>query len=213
MAAQLDAKFFRKAKKVNRAVEITDNEAFIPAVKDTPELRVKLPSRRLQTMDERKSILDTRMQGLVTVEEEIEVERKTLLTLVKDFELTNSGAAAVVAQNLKIKGLMERRAQLSRPEQWIEELPGLSLKDVFESKRDERKIGSTVYQLKRRVEPIIGLYVDLVKEAVKTEVPVEAPPLKTVGKPETVLPAKTTADVAKGAIIGKRIIKLKKPPV
>ena len=108
---------------------------------------------------------------------------------------------------------MEKRTKLSRPEIWIETLPGLLLKDVFASKRDVRKIGADVFQIKRRLEPILSLYVDL-----------EAPPVQESSKPsilatlglaspsleETVEP-RTTAETAQGVIIGqKRVIKTKK---
>jgi len=218
MAAQLDAKFFRKAKKVNRAVEITDNQAFIPAVKDSPEIRVALPNRRLKTLEERKAIIEERTLQVNALEEEIEVERKTLLSLVKAFHETGS-AAPVVAQNLKVKGLMEKRSSLVRPHQWIEELPGLSLKDVFESKRDERKIGSSVYQIKRRVEPILSLYVDLAPDDVVAPEPPAAPKPPTIAQTLGLAPAapaapvpKTAEEAAKGVIIGtkKRILSMKK---
>ena len=84
MASRLDAKFFRKAKKVNRAVEITENQAFIPAVKDSPEVRVSLPNRRLKTIEERKAEIDERLVQISTLEEEIETERKELLSLIKN---------------------------------------------------------------------------------------------------------------------------------
>lgn len=209
MASQLDAKFFRKAKKVNRAVEITDNQAFIPAVKDAPEIRVQLPNRRLKTFEERTAELEERKEQISTVEDDIERERKVLLTLVKSF---NEGgpASEVVAQNLKVKSLMEKRSSLARPVKWIEELEGISFKDVFASKRDDRKIGAPVYQVKRRVEPISSLYVDLAAAAVAAEPDVEAPPLATV-KPATAKP-KTAAEAAQGAIIGqkKTVLKVKK---
>jgi len=212
MAAQLNAKFFRKAKKANRAVEITDNQAFIPAVKDAPEIRVQLPNRRLKTFEERTAELEERKEQITTVEDDIEKERKTLLTLVKSF---NEGgpASEVVAQNLKVKSLMEKRSALARPVKWVEELEGISFKDVFASKRDDRKIGAPVYQVKRRVEPISSLYVDLAAAAAAAEPAVEAPPLATV-KPATVKAAapKTAAEAAQGAIIGqkKTVLKLKK---
>jgi hypothetical protein len=211
MAAQLDVKFFKKAKKVDRAIEITDNEAIIPAVKDSPEIRVKLPNRRLKTFEERLLILEERTNNLTGVEEEIEVERKRLLALVKSFNQTNSGASEVVAQNLKIQGLMEKRSSIDRPEKWIEDLAGLTLKDVFESKRDNRKIGSgaIVYQIKRRVEPISSLYIDFEAEAKAVEPVIEAPPLET----ESVQAPKTAEQVAQGVIIGRRTLLKKKPIV
>ena len=212
MATQLDAKFFRRAKKVNRAVEITENQAFIPAVKDSPEIRVTLPNRRLKSLEERKDEIEDRILQVSSIEEEIEVERKTLLTLVKQFH-ENGSASEVVAQNLKVKALMEKRSSLARPEKWIEELDGLSLKDVFASKRDDRKIGVPVYQVKRRVEPISSLYIDLGAAAEAAEVVVVAPPLPVI-KPKTAdVPAepKTKEEVAQGVIIGtKKTIKIKK---
>ena len=205
MAAQLDVKFFKKAKKVDRAIEITDNEAIIPAVKDSPEIRVKLPNRRLRTIEERKAILDERINKLT------EVERKSLLALVKTFNQTNSGASEVVAQNLKIQGLMEKRSAIDRPEKWIEDIAGLTLKDVFESKRDIRKIGSgalgVVHQIKRRVEPITSLYIDFEAEAKAAEPVIEAPPLEA----QSVQAPKTAEQVAQGVIIGRRTLLKKKP--
>lgn len=212
MAAQLDAKFFRKAKKVNRAVEITDNQAFIPAVRDSPEIRVPLPNRRIKTIEEREVEMKERMEQISAVEEEIETERKALLNLVKAFNTGGSGAE-VVAQNMKVKSLMEKRSGLARPEKWIEELEGLSFKDVFASKRDDRKIGVPVYQIKRRVESITSLYVDLGAAAQVAEPAIQAPPLRTVKA--TVAPvAKTADEVAQGVIIGKKktILKLGKTP-
>jgi hypothetical protein len=211
MAAQLDVKFFKKAKKVDRAIEITDNEAIIPAVKDSPEIRVKLPNRRLRTIEERKAIQEERVNKLTEVEEEIEVERKRLLTLVKTFNQTNSGASEVVAQNLKIQGLMEKRSAIDRPEKWIEDIAGLTLKDIFESKRDIRKIGSgvVVHQIKRRVEPITSLYIDFEAEAKAVEPVIEAPPLEA----QSVQAPKTAEQVAQGVIIGRRTLLKKKPAV
>ena len=159
----LDAKFFRKAKRANRAVEITDMEAVIPAVKDTAEIRVPLPNRRLRTFEERKDALDKRDADIATLEDEIEIERKKLMALVKTYSSMRSGITEVVAQNQKVKELMERRSALAHPETWIEEIKGLTLKDIFESKRDIRKIagGAPLFQVKRRVEPISSLYVDV----------------------------------------------------
>jgi len=97
----------------------------------------------------------------------------------------------------------------------------LSLKDVFESKRDVRKIGAPVYVLKRRLEPISSLYVDLGMAAELAEPEVKAPPLAAV-KPKSSAPGaasaasvleKTGEEVAKGVMIGqkKTVLKLKKP--
>jgi hypothetical protein len=170
----MDAKFFRKAKKVNRAVEITDNEAVIPAVKDAPEIRVPLPNRRLKTFEERDSEIQSRYAEIEGLEEQIEAEKKTLLALIKEFKSIGSGAAPVVVQNLKIKTLMEKRSSLARPERWIESLKGLTFVDIFDSKRDTRKIGDDVFQVKTRVEPITSLYVDLGAAAAAAAVDAEA---------------------------------------
>ena len=239
MASQVNRDFFKKAKKVDRAIELRDNEAVIPAVKERAEVRARLPNRRLLSVEERAAIIQERTASLSALEEEIEVERKLLLELVKAYTATNSGASDVVAQNLKIKSLMERRSALSRPQVWIESLDGLTLKDVFASKRDVRKIGSTVYQVKRRVEPISSLYVDLepVAGSATAAATVKATAkgtAKGTGKgfagtlasiAATVLPAPvaapiaapiaapvaTPAEVAQGVIIGqKRVIKTKK---
>jgi hypothetical protein len=213
MAFQLDAKFFRKAKKVDRAIEITDNEAFIPAVRDSPEIRVKLPNRRLRTFEERQAVNEERLEQLSLIEEEIEVARKALLALVKSYNESGFGTGEIVAQNLKVKGLMEKRSAIDRPEKWIEELADLTLKDVFESKKDSRKLGKgvMVYQIKRRVEPIRSLYVDFEAAALAAEeVPVI--PEAAVSQVAPLIP-KTTAEIAQGAIIGRRILKSKKPVV
>ena len=227
----MDARFFRKAKKVNRAVEITDTEAVIPAVKDTPEIRVPLPNRRLKTLEEREAAVRERYAAVEVLEVQIEEERKKLLELVKAFRAIGSGAAEVVVQNLKIKGLMEQRSALARPEVWIESIEGLTLVDVFESKRDTRKIGSDVYQVKRRLEPLASLYVDLGAAAAQAAVVAEetaAQKAAAVMAAEaaaaaaarekqikaTALPVAATAaqKAATGAIIGqKRTIKVKNP--
>ena len=227
MASQLNRAFFKEAKKVDRAIEIRDNEAIIPAVKDKTERRAKLPNRRLLTIDERKAILQERAEAISALEEEIEVERKALLELVKSYEGANSSAGAVVAQNLKVKGLMEKRSRLSYPEKWIESLGGLSLKDIFASKRDVRKIGSDVEQIKRRVEPITSLYVDLDAAAAAADTTGAATgvatsaatgaatgaatvPVEVSVAPEQAT-AKTAEQAAQGAIIGqKRVIKSRK---
>lgn len=217
----LDAKFFRRAKKLNRAVEITDSHAYIPAVKEDPEIRVPLPNRRLKTMEERQSSLDERFEAIGSLDEEIEVEKKILIDLTQKYNATKSGAADVVVQNLKIQGLMEKRKAIQYPEQFILDIAGVTLKDIFQSKRDTRKIaGGVLYQIMHRVEPITSLYVDLTGAAtsratedlegedLSRRVPgsvaaLVAPP---VAKPKTAEEAKV------GAIIGqtKKVLKLKK---
>jgi hypothetical protein len=222
MASQVNRDFFKKAKKVDRAIELRDNEAVIPAVKERAEVRAKLPNRRLLTIEERSEIIQERMASLKSLEEEIEVERKVLLETVKSFELTKSGASEVVSQNLKIKSLMERRSKLSRPESWIEVLSGLTLKDVFASKRDDRKIGADLFQVKRRVEPILSLYVDLDLAAADASAPAAADAkatdasakpgtLASIAEALTTEPSAAPLTAAQGVIIGqKRVIKTKK---
>jgi hypothetical protein len=219
MASQLDTAFFRKAKRVNRAIEIFDHEAVIPAVKEKPEVRVKLPIRRLKTIEERTAFIKENRDKIEILDGEIEEERKNLLDLVKSYRATGSGVSDIVATNLKVKGLIERRAALLSPDRWIEGIPGLTLKDVFASKRDVRKIGAQVYQIKRRVEPIESLYVDLVApEAIQGEGEDESGPPPGGAGTVAALPAKTTvqeprtaAEAAQGAIIGqKKVIKAKK---
>ena len=226
----MDASFFRKAKKANRAVEYTDSEAVIPAVSGGAEIRVALPNRRPLTLEERQEAIQKRHDEIATLEDEIESERKTLLDLVKSYKADGS-AHNVVVQNLKIKSLMERRSALAHPEKWIEAIPGLTLKDIFESKRDTRKIGykTDVFQVKRRVEPITSLYVDLGAAAAKAAIEAEEQDAATMAMSaataaaasvtKTATAITTTAlEAAKattGAIIGQRkVIKLKKtaPP-
>ena len=220
MGSQVNRDFFKKAKKVDRAIELRDNEAVIPAVKERAEVRARLPNRRLLSFEERAAIIQSRTDTINELEEEIEVERKLLLDAVKAYELTKYGASDVIAQNLKVKSLMEKRSKLSRPEVWIEALDDLTLKDIFESKRDDRKIGATVYQIKRRVEPILSLYVDLepaqATAAQGAQATATQKPSGTLASIAAALspaapPAATAAEAAQGAIIGQRkVIKLKK---
>ena len=237
----MDASFFRKAKKANRAVEYTDSEAVIPAVSGGAEIRVALPNRRPLTLEERQEAIQKRHGEIAALEDEIESERKILLDLVKSYKADGS-AHNVVVQNLKIKSLMERRSALAHPEKWIEAIPGLTLKDIFESKRDTRKIGykADVFQVKRRVEPITSLYVDLGAAAEKAALQAEEKDAATMASAaisaatgaatgaaisaatKTAKAITTTATAAleaakatTGAIIGQRkVIKLKKtaPP-
>ena len=224
MASQLDTAFFRKAKRANRAVEIFDHEAVIPAVKEKPEVRVKLPIRRLKTIEERKAFVQENRDKIEILDGEIEQERKNLLELVKAYRTTGSRVSEVVATNLKVKGLMERRSVLLSPERWIEELDGLTFKDVFASKRDVRKIGANVYQIKRRVEPIESLYVNLAApQALQGEgeagPPAPAAPAASLAAAAAATAAaaaasaqapRTAAEAAQGVIIGqKKVIKAK----
>ncbi len=228
---RLDAKFFRRAKKLNRAVEITDSHAYIPAVKEDPEIRVPLPNRRPKTMEERQADLDERAEGIGALDEEIEVERRALIDLTRKYITLKSGAADVVVQNLKIQALMEKRKALQYPERFIEEIKGVTLKDIFESKRDMRKVEGGVVLIKHRVEPITSLYVDLTSAATgatTAAVGTEAgggsdddgapaslfSALTATGTAAkaTVAKPKTAEEAKAGAIIGqtKKVLKLKK---
>lgn len=210
MSSQLDAKFFRKAKKVNRAVEITETQAYIPAMKDSPEVRVALPNRRGKTMEERKAELTNRYENIAELEEQIEKERKSLIALTTSYRELGSGAADVVVQNQKVRDLMERRKGMAYPESWIEEIGGVSRKDVFESKRDQRKLpGGVVYQIKRRVEPLSSLYVDLGIPGPEVEtVPPLAPP--TGGGAIATTAAKTAEQIAENTKRGAIVQQVKK---
>jgi hypothetical protein len=216
MAYQLDAKFFRKAKKVNRAVEITDMQAVIPAVKDSPEIRVPLPNRRPKTMEERGAVLEARFAEISQIEEQIELARRRLMEMTKAYKATaGAGTAEIVVQNLEIQKLMDRRRMLRYPESWIESLGGLSLVDVFASKRDTRKLDGELYQVKNRVEPIESLYVDLgaLGEAAEAEAEAEEEVAASAAKPSVkkTVTAPTAEEKAKGAIIAsaKKAFKLK----
>jgi len=219
MAFQLDAKFFRRAKKVNRAVEITDSHAIIPALKDSPEIRVDLPNRRPKTHEERQATLEARYQDIAALEDEIEVERKQLIDLTMNFNTLKSGAADVVVQNLKVQSLMEKRKALQYPEIWIEEISGVTRKDIFESKRDIRKIdGKILHQIKHRIEPISSLYVDLSGKGYEGEVVEDVVFAPVVSNPVSKPIAKTTEQMKQQAKVGaivqaqtKKAITLKKP--
>ena len=221
----LDEQFFRKAKKANRAVEITDLEAVIPAAKNLPQVRVPLPNRRERTMEEREEILNKRKEDLAALEERIEDERKKLLALVEAYH-GGAGAAEVVVQNLKIRDLMEQRRTIAYPEVTIKELEGITRKDIFDSKRDIRKVEGVglVYQLAHRIEPIASLYVDLgaaagaaLMKAEEDDAELQAAALAQAAAAAAAKAAaqvKSPEEAAKGAIIGTRkLIKLKKPTI
>ena len=197
MASRLDIGFFKYAKKVNRVIEITDREAYIPAVRDNPERRVPLPNKRAKTFQERETELEVRYEKMEELDASIEVERQTLLALVKSYRETGSGVAAVVVQNQKVATLMESRRALAHPQVWIESIKGATLMDVFESNRDKRKVpGKYIYQVKRRVEPISSLY-----EYVQQEAPVpQAPIMPSIL--ETIVGAPTAGAPTAGAPTG-----------
>lgn len=227
----LNEKFFKKAKKVGRNIVITDNEAIIPAVGDSPEVRVALPNRRLKTVEERQAAIDARVAEIAALDEEIETERVTLMERAEAFKNLRMGAADVVIQNQKIRMLMEKRSALARPVVWIEELDRLTRVDILENKTDKRSLGHDVYQLTRRVEPITSLYVDVGGAAAAAQMAAEAEAeeiLQGAAADEaakaaaaekakiaaTALAAPPTAEQAAktGAIIGtvKRTMKIKK---
>jgi hypothetical protein len=220
MASQLNRDFFKKAKKVDRAIEIKDNEAVIPAVKERAEVRVRLPNRRLLTIEEREAILKIRKEKIAELEGKIESERKILLGAVREFETTNVGGPEVISQNHKVKLLMEERSKLYRPEMWIEGLSDLTFKDVFASKKDIRKIGADVFQIKRRVEPIISLYYDLDLAAANPPAPGAQGQGQGEGQAQEQTQVQeveqggeqTSEEARTGAIIGqvKRVKKIKK---
>lgn len=214
----MNKEFFTKASVSNRTVQVTDIDAILPAIGDKGEVRVRLPTRRLKTVDERQGDLQNRYEEIATLEESIETERKTLLDLVKAFRETGTGGMEVVIKNDKIKTLMEKRSRLAHPLRWIEGVEGLNFKDIFESKRDVRKLGTTVFQVKRRVEPIEGLYVDLgLGAAAPTAAPTVAPTtaVPTISEVfDSILGTPEDSAKAKGAIIAqqkKKSFKLKTP--
>ena len=218
MAYQLDAKFFRKAKKVNRAVELTDTQAVIPAVKDSPEIRVPLPNRRLKTMEERGEALAARFDEISELEENIEVERRRLMELIKAYkESSHAGVSEIVVKNLEIQKLMDRRRTLRYPQTWIESIAGITLVDILASKRDLRMVGGELYQVKNRVEPIESLYIDLGAAGARATVRDEMTEEEFVFNVPTVPPSRklnntrTKEETAKGAIIAsaKKAFKLK----
>ena len=181
----MNKEFFTKASVSNRTVQVTDIDAILPAIGDKGEVRVRLPTRRRKTLDERQGELQNRYDTIATLEESIETERKALLDLVKAFRESGTGGMEVVVKNDKIKTLMEKRSSLAHPLRWIEGVEGLNFKDIFESKRDVRKLGHTVFQVKRRVEPIEGLYVDLGRAAEQEALSARATPAAAASEPVT----------------------------
>ena len=210
MAATLDRQFFRKVTRRRRTLEFTANEVVLPAVKDEPEIRVALPNRRELTIDERTAILAERTANVMLLDEEIETERKKLAEIVRRYKAGQAAVSEVVILNESVRGLMERRSTLARPDTWIEGDDTLTYKDIFMRERDVRKVKWEVFTLKRRVEPISSLYVDVVGAAA----PAAAPGAPATAAP-AVAPSAPAAPVAgqapaTGAIIGRRVLKLKK---
>ena len=207
MAATLDRQFFRKVTRRRRTLEFTANEVILPAVKDEPEIRVALPNRRERTIDERIANLAERTANVTFLDEEIETERKKLAEIVRRYKAGQAAVSEVVILNESVRGLMERRSTLARPDTWIEGDDTLTYKDIFMRERDLKKLKWEVFMLKRRVEPISSLYVDLEPVAEPAAEPVAAPvaALEPEAAPVTAAPAapKTAKEVAKGVIIGK----------
>jgi hypothetical protein len=156
---QLNAQFFRRAKRVRHAVELTETQAIIPASKSGPEIRVSLPNYRLRTVEERQAALELRYDQIKALEEQIEVERKALFAFVATFRDLGTGLSDIFDKNQQIQTLMDSRARLAHPQVWIDTLEGVSLKDIFETARDLGNVPGGVRQLKKRVEPIETLYV------------------------------------------------------
>ena len=209
MAATLDRQFFRKVTRRRRTLEFTTNEVVLPAVKDEPEIRVALPNRRERTIDERIEILAERTANVTLLDEEIETERKKLAETVRRYKSGLAAVSEVVILNESVRGLMERRSTLARPDTWIEGDDTLTYKDIFMRERDLKKLKWEVFMLKRRVEPISSLYVDVVVPVVEGAAAPSAAPVAPAPSAAPVAPAVVQAP-ATGAIIGRRVLKLKK---
>ena len=209
MAATLDRQFFRKVTRRRRTLEFTTNEVVLPAVKDEPEIRVALPNRRERTIDERIEILAERTANVTLLDEEIETERKKLAETVRRYKSGLAAVSEVVILNESVRGLMERRSTLARPDRWIEGDDTLTYKDIFMRERDLKKLKWEVFMLKRRVEPISSLYVDVVVPVVEGAAAPSAAPVAPAPSAAPVAPAVVQAP-ATGAIIGRRVLKLKK---
>lgn len=169
MSYQLDAKFFRKAKKNKEVVSFTETQAIIPASKAGPEIRVSLPNYRLRTPEERQAALELRYDQIRTLEEQIETERKALLAIVTSFRELGTGISEIFDKNQQIQTLMDSRSKLAHPQTWIDELRSVSLKDIFETKRDLGNVKGVLFQVKKRVEPIETLYVTMDEAKLEAE--------------------------------------------
>ena len=217
MAATLDRQFFRKVTRRRRTLEFTANEVILPAVKDEPEIRVALPNRRERTTDERIANLAERTANVTFLDEEIETERKKLAEIVRRYKAGQAAVSEVVILNESVRGLMERRSTLARPDRWIEGDDTLTYKDIFMRERDLKKLKWEVFMLKRRVEPISSLYVDVVVPVVEGAAAPSAAPVAPAPSAAPAAPVPSAAPAAPagqapatGAIIGRRVLKLKK---
>jgi len=212
--AALDRQFFRKVAKTRKRLEFTTTDAILPAVDDQPEIRVPLPNRRELTMEEREALVLARFDQVRELDEKIEDERKKLADAIRQHKNGAGSVSAVVLLNESVGGMLTQRSLLARPDTWIETVEGLNFKDIFLRARDVRKLGWDLYQLKRRVEPISSLYVDVAPVAATVAAPAPAAPV--AGAPAPAAPvAQVQAQAPKqsaatAAIVGKRVLKLKK---
>jgi hypothetical protein len=216
--ATLDRQFFRKVAKTRKRLEFTATDAILPAVDDQPEIRVPLPNRRELTMEEREALVLARFEQVRELDEKIEDERKKLADAIRQHKNGTGAVSAVVLLNESVGGMLTQRSLLARPDTWIETVEGLNFKDIFLRARDVRKLGWDLYQLKRRVEPISSLYVDVLGASVAAGASVaQAPGASVAQAPASVAqaPAASVAQAPKqtaatAAIVGKRVLKLKK---
>ena len=208
--AALDRQFFRKVAKTRKRLEFTTTDAILPAVDDQPEIRVPLPNRRELTMEDREALVLARFDQVRELDEKIEDERKKLADAIRQHKNGAGSVSAVVLLNESVGGMLTQRSLLARPDTWIETVEGLNFKDIFLRARDVRKLGWDVYQLKRRVEPISSLYVDVAPIA---GAPVAATVVAPAGAPAPAAQVQAQAPkqtAATAAIVGKRVLKLKK---
>ena len=222
--ANLYRQFFRKVAKTRKRLEFTATDAILPAVDDQPEIRVPLPNRRELTMEEREALVLARFEQVRELDEKIEDERKKLADAIRQHKNGTGSVSAVVLLNESVGGMLTQRSLLARPDTWIETVEGLNFKDIFLRARDVRKLGWDLYQLKRRVEPISSLYVDVlgasvaqapasVAAGVPAGASVAPAPAASVAAGASVAQVQTQAPkqtAATAAIVGKRVLKLKK---
>jgi len=228
--ATLDRQFFRKVAKTRKRLEFTATDAILPAVDDQPEIRVPLPNRRELTMEEREALVLARFEQVRELDEKIEDERKKLADAIRQHKNGTGSVSAVVLLNESVGGMLTQRSLLARPDTWIETVEGLNFKDIFLRARDVRKLGWDLYQLKRRVEPISSLYVDVIgaSDSVAPAGAAKAPgagvaQAQPQAQPQAPAPAASVAaslaadqpqapkqTAATAAIVGKRVLKLKK---
>lgn len=207
--AALDRQFFRKVAKTRKRLEFTTTDAILPAVDDQPEIRVPLPNRRELTMEEREALVLARFDQVRELDEKIEDERKKLADAIRQHKNGAGSVSAVVLLNESVGGMLTQRSLLARPDTWIETVEGLNFKDIFLRARDVRKLGWDLYQLKRRVEPISSLYVDVAPVAATVAAPAAGAPAPAapVAQVQAQAPKQSAATAA---IVGKRVLKLKK---